>query len=392
MLCYNILKRRFLCDFMIYFDNSATTFKKPDSVIESAVSAIKYLSVNAGRSAHKLSVKGEEFIYKTRKEVCSFFNAKYYQRVIFTKNCTEALNFAILGTLKRGDHVIATVYEHNSVLRPLYNLVDNKIITLSIIKPKNGRMILASDVEELIRPNTRLVCVTSASNVTGEISDYEAIGELLHNKDILFLVDGAQGAGHVHIDMQKNFIDILCVAGHKGLHSILGVGCLIFNKKVDINPITFGGSGSETFSKKPSNYPELLESGTHNLPAIISLYEGILHAKENFEERQKYLIKLTSYAIERLNTIDGVKIYSYQNPIGIVAFSFRHYFSQEVAGVLSEKFDIAVRGGFHCAPLTHDFLKTKECGLVRISFSQFNTIYEIDQFIFAMQNLPKHLC
>ena len=376
---------------MIYFDNSATGYKKPNQVIESTINAIKYLNVNAGRSSHKLSVKGEEFIYKTRKEVAAFFGSKFTQRVIFTKNCTEALNFAILGTLKKGDHVITTVYEHNSVLRPLYHLESKGIISLSIIKPDQGRMILESDINKAITNKTRMVCLTSASNVTGEINDYEAIGSLLSKKDILFLVDGAQGAGHVYLDMQKHNIDILCVAGHKGLDAIQGIGCLIFNKKVDIDPITFGGSGSETFAKIPSGYPELLECGTHNLASIISLYEGILYTKGIMQQKQKHLIRLTSYAIEQLNKITGVKLYSQQNPIGIVSFSYYDYFSHEIAGLLSDKYDIAVRGGYHCAPLTHEFLNTKEQGLIRLSFSWYNTILEIDEFIYALQNIREYL-
>lgn len=377
---------------MIYFDNSATGYKKPDQVLESTINALKYLNVNPGRSSHKLSVKGEEFIYKTRKEVASFFNSKFTQRVIFTKNCTEALNFAILGSLKQGDHVITTIYEHNSVLRPLYHLESKGIITITIIKPERGTMILESDVNKAITNKTKMVCLTCASNVTGEISDYEAIGALLSKKNILFLVDGAQGAGHVYLDMKKHNIDILCVAGHKGLDAFQGIGCLLFNKKVDISPITFGGSGSETFAKLPSGYPELLECGTHNLASIISLYEGILYTKEIMQKKQKHLIKLTAYTIDKLSKIKGVRVYSYQNPIGIVSFSYYDYFSHEIAGLLSDKFDIAVRGGFHCAPLTHEFLNTKEHGLIRISFSWYNTLFEIDQLIYALQNLREYLC
>ena len=171
-----------------------------------------------------------------------------------------------------------------------------------------------------------------------------------------------------------------------------GIGCLIFNKKIDIKPLTFGGSGSETFAKIPSGYPELLECGTHNLPSIISLYEGVLYTKEILSKKQKHLIKLTGYTIDKLSKIPGIKIYSTQNPIGIVSFSYYEYFSQEIAGVLSDKYDIAVRDGFHCAPLAHEFLNTKERGLVRLSFSQFNTLFEIDQFIYALSNIKEHLC
>ena len=376
---------------MIYFDNAATSGSHPESVIEGVVNCIKYLNVNPGRSAHKLSVLAEEKIYKTRKLLRSFFNAEKTERVVFTKNCTEALNVAIFGTVKPGGHVIASVFEHNSVLRPLYALERKGLISLTIVKPQNGNLILASDIERAINEKTYLVCLTAASNVTGETNDYEAIGALLRSKNIIFLLDCAQAAGHLFLDMKKQNIDILCFSGHKGMNAIQGVGVLIFNEKTIVNPLLYGGSGSESFAHLPSGYPELLESGTANLPAIISLYEACFYTSQIFKEKQKYLIKLTSILIEKLSQIKGVKLFSMQNPIGIVSFSYKEYFSQEIAGVLSDKFDIAVRGGFHCAPLTHEYLGTKTNGLVRVSLSQFNREEEIDEFIYAMKNIQTHL-
>lgn len=376
---------------MIYFDNAATSGSHPESVIEGVVNCIKYLNVNPGRSAHKLSVLAEEKIYKTRKLLRSFFNAEKTERVVFTKNCTEALNVAIFGTVKPGGHVIASVFEHNSVLRPLYALERKGLISLTIVKPQNGNLILASDIERAINEKTYLVCLTAASNVTGETNDYEAIGALLRSKNIIFLLDCAQAAGHLFLDMKKQNIDILCFSGHKGMNAIQGVGVLIFNEKTTVNPLLYGGSGSESFAHLPSGYPELLESGTANLPAIISLYEACFYTSQIFKEKQKYLIKLTSILIEKLSQIKGVKLFSMQNPIGIVSFSYKEYFSQEIAGVLSDKFDIAVRGGFHCAPLTHEYLGTKTNGLVRVSLSQFNREEEIDEFIYAMKNIQTHL-
>ena len=242
---------------MIYFDNAATGGVKPKTVYESTANCIKYLSVNAGHSSHKQAVLAEEYVYKTRKLLRDFFGADKSERVIFTKNCTEALNFAIFGLLKHGQNVVTTCFEHNSVLRPLYYLKKKGIITLTVIKPAN-RIILASDVERALSENTALVCVNGASNVTGEINDYEAIGALLQKKEITFLLDGAQIAGHAEINMRKHGIDVLCVSGHKGLDAIQGIGALIFNRKTKIEPITFGGSGTESFSPEPSGYPEKL--------------------------------------------------------------------------------------------------------------------------------------
>ena len=376
---------------MIYFDNAATGFKKPDEVINATINTIKYLSVNAGRSSHALAAFAEEQIYQTRKKVANFFNAEKIERVIFTKNCTEALNVAINGTLKRGGNVITSVFEHNSVLRPLYSLEARGLITLTIIKPSRGKIILKEDIERAITDKTYLVCLTAVSNVTGEINDYESIGAFLKQKNILFLVDGAQGAGHVNFDLKKQNIDLFCFAGHKGLDAIQGVGCLIFNQNTQVKPLLFGGSGSETFAKRPSGYPELLECGTANLPAILSLKEAVGYTQLNLEKKQKYLIQLTAKLIDELKKIKGVTLYSEQSPSGIVSFGYKEFFSQEIAGILSQKYDIAVRGGFHCAPLCHKFLNTADNGLIRVSFSQYNTVEEISRFVCAIQSIDEYL-
>lgn len=374
---------------MIYFDNAATGGIKPQRVTDSAANAMRYLSVNAGHSGHKRAVIAEEYIYKTRKLLQRFFNAESCERVIFTKNCTEALNTAIFGLIKKGK-VIISAYEHNSVLRPLYRLQRQGKIDLTVIKPRFGA-VLKEDILQAIDNNTAAVILNGASNVTGEICDYEAIGGLLKEKNIPFILDGAQVCGHAIVDMKNYNIDVLCFSGHKGMHGIQGSGGLIFNKKTQIEPLMFGGTGTESFSETPSGYPELLECGTQNLPAIISLMEGTLYNLENFKRKQKRIISLTAYAIERLGKTKDVKIYSNRNPVGIVAFSFGDYSSQEVAGVLSEQFDIATRGGYHCAPLCHKFLGTEQNGLVRLSFSEFNTEDEIDLFLSALQKVPSFI-
>jgi len=375
---------------MIYFDNAATGGTKPQRVIESTFNAIKYMSVNAGHSGHKRAIIAEEYIYKTRKLIQLFFNAERCERVIFTKNCTEALNLAIFGCVKNGGNVVVSVYEHNSVLRPLYKLRNEGKITLTFIKPAFGT-ILKEDVEKALSDDTSAVILTGASNVTGEICDYEAIGRLLYEKGILFILDGAQCCGHVAVDMKASFIDVLCFSGHKGMHGIQGSGGLVFGKKVDIPPLLYGGTGTESFSEIPSGYPELLESGTQNLPAIVSLMEGTLYNMENLKSKQKRIIALTAYAINGLSGMEKIRLYSEQNPMGIVAFSFGDYSSQEVAGILSEHFDIATRGGYHCAPLCHSFLKTDRNGLVRLSFSEFNNENEIDDFLTALKTVPNYI-
>ncbi len=377
---------------MIYFDNAATGGYKPSAVYESAINAIKYLNVNAGRSGHALALAAEKSVFKTRKLLADFFGAECPERVIFTKNCTEALNLAIFGTVKKGGNVVVSVYEHNSVLRPLYSLQKRGLITITEAKPHcQSGAILAEDIKNALQPDTYMVCLSGASNVSGVINDYEGVGELLKNRGIVFLLDAAQIAGHAHVNMQNYGINVLCASGHKGLNGIQGSGCLIFDKNTQIAPTFFGGSGTETFAFIPSGYPELLECGTLNLPAILSLYEGVLYNRENMIYKQKLLLKLTGYLCENLNKNKNITLYSRQNPVGIVAFAYKGRSSQEIAGILSDYYDIAVRGGYHCAPLTHKFLKTQEDGLVRVSFCENNSTGEADALIYALNDLERHL-
>ena len=370
---------------MIYFDNAATGGFKPYLATQATEYSIKYLLANPGRSGHKLSKLGEDFVYKCRKQLCSFFNNDTLSNIAITKNCSEALNIAIFGTVKKGGHIIFSCYEHNSVIRPIKMLASLNYISYSVISPKTTT-ITAEDIKPLIQENTYMVIINGASNVTGEIADIYNIGALLKPLDIIFMVDGAQLAGHYKIDMQKQNIDILAVAGHKGLHSIMGVGALLFNKKTVINPIFCGGTGTEPFEDLASSYPELLEYGTHNLPAICSLYEGLIYTNDNLEFFAKNLFDKTRFCIELLKSLK-LKIYSKPNPCGIVSFACDKIDSITLCDILSEKYDIATRGGFHCAPLTHNFLNTQNNGLLRVSFSPQNTHYEIKKLYYALKEI-----
>lgn len=373
---------------MIYLDNAATGGFKPNSVLERATSAIKYLCANPGRSGHRLSKTGADFIYLARKKVSQFFNNDKVERVIFTKNCTEAINIAIYGILKKGDHVITTCFEHNSVLRPLFTLKNKGIISLTVVSPENKEYITKNDIEKALNSNTKLVIVNHISNVTGKVNNVKNIGEFLKDKPPYFMVDGAQSAGHIKIDMQKLNVDILAVAGHKGLYAIQGSGALIFNKKVDISTSFQGGTGTETFNLlQPDCYPEKLEAGTLNLPAICSLEEGIRYVENSLEYLETRLNEMTDYLIKKLNQINSVKVYSTKNPAGIVAFSIDNYPSTTASERLSEEFDIAVRGGFHCAPLMHKFLNTEDEGLIRVSLSPHNTKRDLFLLITAVKTI-----
>ena len=373
---------------MIYFDNSATGGFKPNAVIESANTAIRYLLANPGRSSHRLSLTGMQTIVNTRTTFSEYFSCPF-ERVIFTKNCTESLNTAIFGTLKVGGHVITTVFEHNSVLRPLTALKEKGLITLDIVSP-NKNLDIVSAIKEKIRDDTYLVICNSVSNVNGEILPIKEIGALAKKHSLIFLVDGAQGGGHIDLNLKENNISILCLAGHKGLYGIMASGVLLFSEKVDIEPIIFGGTGSETFNlNQPSDYPEKLESGTINLPAVASLFEGLNYVKANRENFANHLFSMSEKLLNGLKQIENVKLYSKPNECGIVAFSLENMPSGKVADVLNSDYDIAVRGGFHCAPLVHKFLGTEKDGLVRASLAVQNSSREIAFFMHAVSEIAK---
>lgn len=373
---------------MVYFDNAATGGFKPHSVTDAVTTVIKYLCANPGRSGHRLSLIGAKTVYSCREILSKEFGTTP-ERVIFTKNCTEALNLAIFGTLKDGDHVITTVYEHNSVLRPLYHLERQGKIRLSIVSPNQDGELLPQ-IEKAIVGDTKLIVTTSISNVNGEILPVKEIGLLAKKHGVKYVVDGAQGGGHIPLKATDG-ISAIALAGHKGLYGIMGSGALILANDFDLSPLIFGGTGSESFNPfQPDCYPEKLESGTLNLPAIASLNEGVRYASTNLEHFGKQLYLRTQTLIENLKSINGVKCYSFPNPSGIVAFSLKSLSSEACADLLNANYDVAVRGGFHCAPLMHKFLKTHSNGLVRASIAVQNSSSEINYFVSAVRELAKN--
>ena len=374
---------------MIYFDNAATNGFKICAVTDACTTVLKHLSANPGRSAHRLSYKGAEIVYSARESVRKLFNAKSVDRIIFTQNCTHALNQAMLGLVKSGK-VVTTVFEHNSVLRPLYFLKNKGEIDLEIVLPKTDDF--SADILSKVTDNTTAVIMTGASNVTGEVLPYKQVGKILKSKNIPLIVDGAQLAGHKKIDVISDNISLLAVPAHKALNGVMGSGALVINTDLPLTPITFGGTGTETFlENQPEVLPEKLESGTLNLPAIAGFYEGALYTQKNCERFGSILKEKTALIIDGLKNIDGIKIYSKPNECGIVAFNIFATDSQIIAGRLDSEYDIAVRGGFHCAPLIHKHLKTDTLGAVRVSLSPQNTTSEINLFLFAMRQIAKTL-
>ena len=376
----------------IYFDNAATSHFKPLSVKLALLKALN-TSANPGRSGHKLSLKNAIEVWNTRQKVADYFNIKDAENVIFTKNCTEALNIAIFGLLRNNNekkHVICSCFEHNSVLRPLHKLKTENVIELDIVKPSNNSFITLTDIKNHLRKNTFLVCLTHISNVTGNKNDIKDIGKLCNENNILFLVDSAQSCGHVKIDMTRNYINFLTFAGHKGFLSPQGIGGLCINCKEKLSPITYGGTGTESQNlNQPSSMPESLESGTIMTPNILALKKGIEFVEKHFKknnEKVKELTKYLLYELKKLEEQQKIKIYTANNSIfGVVSFEIVGFDSVEVSNYLDENYNIAVRSGLHCSPLTHKFLNTEKQGLVRVSLNFKNSKRQIKTLLKAIK-------
>lgn len=373
---------------MIYFDNAATGGRKPDAVL-SAVHAAVQVCANPGRSGHKLSLSCAKIVQDCRVALQTFFGGAAFDRVVFTKNCTEALNIALLGTLDEGDHVVVSCMEHNSVLRPLEYLKKTRGVTYDVCPLDGSLNISPDDVRARLRPNTRMVTVTTASNVTGATPPLRAIRDALP-KEVLFLCDGAQGAGHIPLSMQELGIDFLTLAGHKGLHGVQGSGALLFSDRVEPRPIVYGGTGSMSISlDMPDFYPDGLEAGTLAFPAIVSLLEGVRFLTFHQNVDAARITTLTARLLNGLQRLPSYQSFSMPNPCGIVAFRHKEVQSEYLADALSTKYGVAVRGGLHCAPLMHEALGTLDGGLVRASLSRYSNEYEVDKLLDALSALQR---
>ncbi len=369
---------------MIYLDNAATTYKKPLAVKLATLKGIT--SANPGRSGHKLSIKAANEITKTRLKLQALFNVPDTNNIILTHNCTEALNMAILGSAKKG-HVIASTFEHNSVLRPLKKLQDDGIISLTIITPKSNNIITASDIIPALQNDTYLVCVSYVTNTLGNKNDINGIGKLCKEKNLLLLCDCAQAAGHIDIDMQKDNISMLAFAGHKGLFAPQSIGGLCLNN-VSLSPLKYGGTGTNsTDLNMPQSYPERLESGTLHTPLIFGLSAGIDYVINHFEKSSKKVKRLTQYLLQELYKL-GATVYTNKDSfLGVVLFNLLGFDSTELSDILSEKYGIMLRGGLHCAPLAHKYLGTLKQGALRVSINHYNSAKQINKLITALQDI-----
>ena len=382
---------------MIYLDNGATTLQKPECVKEALLEAMASMG-NSGRGVHDASLYAGRIIYRARESLAELLGAAAPEQVVFTANATESLNLVLGGLFGLGDHVITTVCEHNSVLRPLYRLQGVELSVLPV-KAEAGEErqagILAYDeLESLLRPNTKALIITHASNLTGNITDLEQAAAFAKKHSLLLIVDAAQTAGAVPMDMERMGIDVLCFTGHKGLYGPQGTGGVCVRPGLSIRPLKVGGSGIHSFDREhPSEMPAALEAGTlngHGIAGLGAAARWLLETGvEQIRAREQALLRRF---VDGVKEVEGVTLYG--NPdldrrTGIQSLNIRDYDSARVADWLYEDYGIAVRGGAHCAPLMHEALGTREQGAVRFSFSYFNTEAEADEAAAAVRELAE---
>ncbi|ASK61775.1 cysteine desulfurase [Virgibacillus phasianinus] len=379
---------------MIYFDQAASSFPKPKAVAEAMVYAVNSVAANPGRSGHALARQASKIITSTRVKTAELFGCSNPKQVLFYQNATVGLNQAIKGlTWHKGDHVIASAYEHNSIRRPLEHIKNKHGVEVTYIDTPEeaGEESFISAVNAAIKDNTRLIALTHASNVTGRIFPIDDVITIAKKNKIYTLIDASQTAGHIQIDMKKQGIDMLVFPGHKGIMGPQGMGVLLVEGSIGLVPIHHGGTGSFSSSpNQPDSWPELLESGTLNTPGIAGFHAAL----SEYENRKHEIVPretiLANRLVEALEKIDGVICYgpnsnSFRMPIA--AFNIAGIPSQEVSMVLDSHYNIAVRAGLHCSPLTHESLHTNKQGIVRASLGIYNTSDEIDEFINAIKEI-----
>lgn len=377
---------------VIYMDNAATTLKKPQEVIDAVVQAMSSMG-NAGRGANEAALGAARMIYDARDRLCHFFGGENPSRLVFTNNSTESLNIALKGILNPGDHVITTVLEHNSVLRPLYQLQESGV-ELTIIGCDEKGNIDFCDIESSIKKNTRMIVCTNGSNLTGNYIPLEPIGELAHKNGLLFVVDASQTAGVFPIDVKKMKIDVLCFTGHKGMLGPQGTGGMYVGEGVEIRPFKSGGTGVQTFNKRqPEEMPVRLEAGTLNGHGIAGLLAGVEYLErtgiDTIREREQMLMRRFYDGIKDIPGLTFYGDFSRKERCPIVTFNIGDYDSGEVSDALLMDYGISTRPGGHCAPLLHEAFGTVKQGAVRFSFSHYNTEEEVDAAIQAVYELAQ---
>jgi cysteine desulfurase family protein len=380
---------------MIYLDNAATTYPKPESVYVAMDKCMREYGANPGRSGHKLALEAGRAIYKTRELICKLFNIDNPMQIIFTCNATDSLNLALKGILKEGDHVITTSMEHNSMIRPIVTLEKLGVEHTVIPCDKKGN-IDPKLIEKEIKYNTKLIATTHASNVSGTLMPIEEIGKIAKKNKILYLVDAAQTAGVYNIDIKKMNIDLLATPGHKGLLGPQGTGFLYIREGIALQQMKEGGTGSKSeLLTQPEIVPDRYESGTPNTPGIVGLGAGIeFILKEGIEKIQRHEEALTEHMLLELQKIDRINIYGpvdAKKQAAVISINIGDEDSSEVSYLLDKVFNIAVRSGLHCAPMAHKTMGTFEQGTVRFSLGYFNTKEDVKKAVEALKKICDEL-
>ena len=370
---------------MYYFDNAATSVPKPPAVAEKMVDALEMFG-NPGRSYHAPAMEGARCIFEAREEIAKLTCAQSPMNVAFTSGATESLNLVLKGLLHPEDGVITSVLEHNSVLRPLYQTG----CQLSFIPCDGQARLQLEKLPELLKSNTKFVVCTHGSNVAGSITNVQVIKEFCQRHGLIFILDASQTLGSIPV--RADMADVVCFTGHKALLGPQGTGGVLCNSGMPIQPIKTGGTGSHTFEKYlPLQWPDVLEAGTPNTPGLAGLRQGAAFINEvGVPAIQKHESTLTRYFIECLGEMPHITLYgpsAQENRLPVVSIAIDEMEADEVAMRLWEEWEIAVRPGFHCAPLVHRHFKTEEQGMVRFSFGYFNTVKEVELAIKALETM-----
>ena len=376
----------------IYLDNAATSFPKPKEVATAVYDFMVNNGTSSGRGSYKKAMQSDYIVYECRKLIGKLFNFDNPKKVIFTSNVTDSLNIAMRGILKENDHVITSSLEHNAVWRCLKTLERDINIKIDTVECSKDGITNQQDIKKYIKKDTALIVFTQASNVLGTIQPIREIGAIAREHNIPFLVDSAQSAGAMKIDVKEDNIDILAFTGHKSLLGPMGTGGLIINTDIDIKPLKAGGTGGDSAYKyQPDYYPNHLETGTSNVSGIAGLREAIKFLnKEGIENIHNKEKELTKYALEKLETVKDIEIYGpkdCEKMLSVISFNIKDKRPEDVGSILDQKYDIMLRAGLHCAPTAHSVIGTKERGTLRIGLGYFNEKEDIDKLVEALNNL-----
>lgn len=376
----------------IYLDNAATSFPKPKEVATAVYDFMVNNGTSSGRGSYKKAMQSDYIVYECRKLIGKLFNFDNPKKVVFTSNVTDSLNIAMRGILKENDHVITSSLEHNAVWRCLKTLERDINIKIDTVECSKDGITNSQDIKKYIKKDTALIVFTQASNVLGTIQPIREIGAIAREHNIPFLVDSAQSAGAMKIDVKEDNIDILAFTGHKSLLGPMGTGGLIINTDIDIKPLKAGGTGGDSaYEYQPDYYPNHLETGTSNVSGIVGLREAIKFLnKEGIENIHNKEKELTKYALEKLETVKDIEIYGpkdCEKMLSVISFNIKDKTPEDVGSILDQKYDIMLRAGLHCAPTAHSVIGTKERGTLRIGLGYFNKKEDIDKLVEALNNL-----